>query len=161
LLEFEFSCSNKAAASLILFFAATSNDNGSLFDLNQPPRGGKPENYFWGSLNCYAITCVFSEKSQQEVELKAELWQNYGKHLLKSSAAAFLKNSVWPASVQVLKLDEQIELHINKKQILSWRSSKKMHGRMLNTGFIGFGSEQQNHLITIANPALWQVFEKR
>ncbi len=130
-----------------IFFAAAGEDNGGIFDVNQPLRAGYPDNYYFGSLNSYALRIKFEKTEAGHFELHRNLWQNYGKQQLAQNCIQH-QNCSDGCSIQVLKYGSSIQVKIDERIALRWTNQT---GSVLGDGFVGFGMPQQKKAIRMSN----------
>lgn len=150
LLEFDFYPKNSNKGLAIIFFSATGRAGESIFDLNQPRRGGIFRRYIRGGLDNYHVSYWAVNETPR---MTTHLRKNHGFDLV-----AVGKDNIWghgpgPHRVRLLKIAGTIQLEVRGEVVLNWADK----GEFLRDGHIGLRTMSRTGEVTYSNFKIWKV----
>jgi hypothetical protein len=143
LLEFDMTPGDPASGLGIIFFCATSREDGStVFSKGLPRREGDFTRYNRGAINCYHTS--YWASSAGGSRLTTNLRKNHGFELvalgdenIAASAMDHDSPKKGPFPVRLLKIDNRIELETMGERVLVWEDDGQKYGPVLGEGQIG------------------------
>jgi len=143
LLEFDMTPKDPARGLGIIFFCATSReDGGSVFSGGLPKREGDFTRYNRGAIDCYHTS--YWASSAGGSRLTTNLRKNHGFELValgdEKIAASTMDDAAshaGPFHIRLLKIDNRIELETMGKRVLVWEDDGQKYGPVLGEGQIG------------------------
>jgi hypothetical protein len=150
LLEFDFSPKDSNKGLGIIFFSATTRDNGDIFGLKQPRRAGIFRNYHSGDINCYHTS--FWAMPRKTTNLR----KNHGFHLVAGGKDYIAGQGSGPHKVRLLKVNGKIELETLGKLVFSWQDNDKI----LKEGRIGLRTMARTGKVSYTSFKVWKVTKK-